>query len=89
VLNLRYKRAILKEGNMTYKAEFSDDHGKSFASNALVFETESETERYAKALFSRWLGATNWRIATSTEKANYRADDHGNAEPISDPKQTG
>lgn len=56
---------------MSHKAEFSDDGGKSFASNALRFATEAEAKAYGDNLFMRWLGATDHRVAPSDDPVSH------------------
>ena len=60
---------------MSYKAEFSDDGGRSFATNGLRFATEAEALQYARDLFSRWMAATDYRTAESEDAINYEIAD--------------
>lgn len=59
----------------SYKAEFSDDGGKSFASSALRFATEEEAKSYMYDLSMRWLAATDWHVSPSDDPVNYRWED--------------
>lgn len=56
---------------MSYKAEFSDDGGRYYASNAIRLGTKEEAEGYARNLFNRWLGATDYRVVESADPVNY------------------
>jgi hypothetical protein len=41
-----------------------------WCSNALVFPDKPSAEAYAKDLFSRWMGCSDWRVAETTEAPN-------------------
>jgi hypothetical protein len=62
---------------MSFKAFFSTDGGKTFASNALVFATHDEATAYSRELVSGWMEATNYEVRESTEPVNYRMTDSG------------
>ena len=62
---------------MGFKAFFSQDGGKTFASNALVFATHDEAAAYSRDLYSRWITATNYEVRESTDPVNYRMTDSG------------
>jgi hypothetical protein len=62
---------------MSFKAFFSTDNGRTFATNALAFATRHEAEQYAGDLFLRWTAPTNYEVREATEPVNYRWTDAG------------
>lgn len=48
-----------------YRADFTDDD-RTWASNALRFNTQDEAVEYARDLFGRWFGARAWRVVPDT-----------------------
>jgi hypothetical protein len=59
---------------MNYRPEISTDGGKSFGQNAQVFATKEEAETMAKDIFNRWMLATDYRAAETTDPVNYKID---------------
>lgn len=55
----------------SFAAFFKTKEDSTFATNALRFRTEAEAEAYARNLFSRWLGASEWKVMPHTDKPNY------------------
>ena len=66
---------------MNYRPEISTDGGKSFGQNAQVFATKEEAETMAKDIFNRWMLATDYRAAETTDPVNYRLIDN-KLEPV-------
>lgn len=56
---------------MGFQAEFQAVRETSWNTNALVFATEEEAEAYARDLFSRWMGAQDWRVVDVDKEVNY------------------
>ena len=56
---------------MAFKAEVKVVGDNKFYSNALVFETEVETQKYAHDLYQRWSQFTDWRVVETDEPVNY------------------
>lgn len=56
---------------MAFQAEFRAVGEQSFNTNALVFATEKEAERYARDLYSRWMGADEWRVVGVDKPVTY------------------
>lgn len=67
---------------MSSKPEVSTDGGKSFHQNNLAFATRDEAEISARGLMSRWMLATDWRVAESDQPVNYRIRHDGALEAI-------
>lgn len=42
-----------------------------FNTNALVFATEKEAERYARDLYSRWMAVEEWKVEAVDKPVNY------------------
>lgn len=59
---------------MSYKAEVIADSSGKWVSNALVFATEDEAERYVHDLGWRWTAVRETRVVESDEKVNARWD---------------
>ena len=57
---------------MAFQAEFRAVGESTFHSNALVFATEKEAEAYARDLFSRWMGAEEYRVVETDKKVTYK-----------------
>jgi len=55
----------------SFAAFFKTKEDSTFATNALRFRTQAEAEAYARNLFSRWLGASEWKVMPHTDKPNY------------------
>lgn len=55
----------------SFAAFFKTKEDSTFASNQLRFRTEAEAEAYARNLFNRWLGASEWKVMPNTDKPNY------------------
>ena len=55
----------------SFAAFFKTKEDSTFATNALRFRTEAEAEAYARNLFMRWLGASEWKVMPHTDKPNY------------------
>jgi len=56
---------------MSYKA-YMQFATQAPASNALVFETKEEAEKYGADLFCRWTVPTGYEVRESEEAPNYR-----------------
>lgn len=56
---------------MAFQAEFRAVREQSFNTNALVFATKKEAETYARDLFSRWMGAEEWRVVEVDKPVTY------------------
>lgn len=72
--------AALLEPVTTWKPEVLVE-GK-WAGNGLVFATEDEAARWARALLGRWFVPTDSRAASSTEPVNARLLEDGTCEHI-------
>lgn len=55
----------------SFAAFFKTKEDSTFATNALRFRTKEEAEAYARSLFMRWLGASEWKVMPHTDKPNY------------------
>jgi hypothetical protein len=56
---------------MSFKPEISTDGGKSYGQNNLAFATREEAAASARDIMSRWMLATDWRVAESDQPVNY------------------
>jgi hypothetical protein len=73
------KPSAKKSGS--FAAYFKTRQDSTFATNALRFATKEEAEAYARNLFMRWLGASEWKVEPDTDPPNY-VFANGQATPI-------
>lgn len=59
---------------MSFKIEVQTG-GPEWAGNAITLPTKEEAEDYGLDLFNRWMMATDYRVVTSYEPANYHFTD--------------
>ena len=65
----------------SFAAYFKTKGDSTFATNELRFATKQEAEAYARNLFMRWLGASEWKVEPHTDAPNY-VFANGRATPI-------
>lgn len=56
---------------MSYKAYFEFSSNEEPKTNALVFESNEQTNAYARDLMTRWMMPTGFQIRESEETPNY------------------
>ena len=56
----------------SYRAEFSTDKGRTFASNALRFATQAEAISYTRDLYARWMAVTDCQVVGTMDAVTYR-----------------
>ena len=55
----------------SYAAYFKTRLDTEFTTNALRFATQAEAESYARDLFGRWLGASEWEVRPHQDKPSH------------------
>lgn len=60
---------------MSFKVEVKTFGESTYATNAIVLETEDEAKVYGRDLAGRWMMVEEWRVITSEDAPNYKIEE--------------